>query len=232
MTDRATIPALEARSVRRTDHVGAIVVGGDYQGLGIVRSLGQRGIPVFVVDDEQSLSRFSKYTTKFLHRPDLRNERNTVDSLLEIGKRFRLEDWVLYPTREETVAAFSRYRAELEKVFRVPTPDWNCVQWAWDKRNTYKLAKELGIPTPMTFCPKQIDQLQEISHLAPPFAIKPAIKEHFIYTESQSLARRYACRIEDSVQEGINTPSTRRNHGARGHPRRGQPAVLVLRFFP
>ena len=36
--------------------VGAIVVGGDYQGLGIVRSLGSRGIPICVVDDEHSIS--------------------------------------------------------------------------------------------------------------------------------------------------------------------------------
>ena len=39
---------------RRTmDHrVGAVVIGGDYQGLGIVRSLGRQGVPVCVVDDE------------------------------------------------------------------------------------------------------------------------------------------------------------------------------------
>jgi predicted ATP-grasp superfamily ATP-dependent carboligase len=133
-----------------------------------------------VVDDEPSLSRFSKYTTKFLREPDLRDERKTVDSLLEIGTRFGLQDWVLYPTRDETVAAFSRYRADLEKVFRVPTPDWSSVQWAWDKRNTYRLAQELGIPTPITHYPEHIGQLEELS-LAPPFAIKPAIKEHFIY---------------------------------------------------
>ena len=32
---------------------GALVVGGDYQGLGIIRSLGRRGIPTCVIDDEQ-----------------------------------------------------------------------------------------------------------------------------------------------------------------------------------
>jgi heterodisulfide reductase subunit A-like polyferredoxin len=37
--------------------VGALVIGGDYQGLGIVRSLGRQGIPVCVVDDELSISR-------------------------------------------------------------------------------------------------------------------------------------------------------------------------------
>jgi D-aspartate ligase len=168
--------------VRPARHaVGAVVVGGDYQGLGIVRSLGRRGVPVCVVDDEHSISRYSRYSKQFVSLPDLRDQRKAVDGLLETGKRLGLEGWVLYPTREELVAAFSHYRSELSGVFRVPTPDWERVKWAWDKRNTYRLARELGIPTPVTHCPENIEQLAELVSLTPPFAIKPAIKEHFIY---------------------------------------------------
>ena len=161
--------------------VGAVVVGGDYQGLGIVRSLGRRGVPVCVVDDEMSISRFSRYSTHFVRLANLRDEREAVDALIEVGERLGLHGWVLYPTREELVAAFSRNRSQLSKLFRVPTPEWSSVQWAWDKRNTYRLAKELGIPTPATYYPENIDQLAELDGLTAPFAIKPAIKEHFIY---------------------------------------------------
>jgi predicted ATP-grasp superfamily ATP-dependent carboligase len=104
-----------------------------------------------------------------------------VDSLLDIGKRLGLQGWVLYPTREELVAAFSHHRSELSEVFRVPTPAWESVKWAWDKRNTYQLAQKLGIPTPVTHYPDDIDQLAQLDSLTPPFAIKPAIKEHFFY---------------------------------------------------
>jgi D-aspartate ligase len=161
--------------------VGAVVVGGDYQGLGIVRSLGRQGVPVCVVDDEHSIARYSRYAKRFVSLPDLRDQRKAVDGLIEIGKRLNLEGWVLYPTREELVAAISHRRAELSEVFRVPTPDWECVRWAWDKRNTYRLAKELNIPTPVTYYPDNIDQLAQLDSLTPPFAIKPAIKEHFFY---------------------------------------------------
>jgi D-aspartate ligase len=160
--------------------VGAVVVGGDYQGLGIARSLGQRGVPICVIDDEHSISRFSRYATQFVKVADLRDERKAVDSLLEIGMRLSLDGWVLYPTRDELVAAFSRYRSELGQVFRVPTPDWESVQWAWDKRNTYRLARELDIPMPLTCCLRNADQLSSVE-FSPPFAIKPAIKEHFVY---------------------------------------------------
>jgi len=168
-------------TIATSSNIGAVVVGGDYQGLGIVRSLGRQGIPICVVDNEHSVSRYSKYTSEFVRVPELRDERKTVDSLLEIGNRLGLQGWVLYPTRDETVAAFSRYRTELAKVFRVPTPEWNSVQWAWDKRNSYRLAEELDIPVPVTRYPQHIDELADLAHLKPPFVIKPAIKEHFIY---------------------------------------------------
>jgi predicted ATP-grasp superfamily ATP-dependent carboligase len=163
--------------------VGAIVIGGDYQGLGIVRSLGRKGIPVCVVDDELSISRYSRYCTKFVKFGNLRDGRVAADSLLELGKTLHLDGWILYPTREELVAALSRHRSELSQVFRVPTPDWESVKWAWDKRNTYRLARELDIPTPAThYDLENVDELDQLDSLTPPFAIKPAIKEHFFYS--------------------------------------------------
>jgi D-aspartate ligase len=160
--------------------VGAVVVGGDYQGLGIVRSLGRKGVPVCVIDDEQSIARYSRYTTHTITVPSLRDERQTVDAVLEIGQRLNLEGWVLYPTREETVAAFARYRSLLSPFFRVPTPEWDTTQWFWDKRKTYELAKELDIPIPRTWYPNATEELEQVSGDAP-YVVKPAIKEHFIY---------------------------------------------------
>ena len=163
-----------------SQEVGAVVIGGDYQGLGIVRSLGRHKVPVCIIDDECSISRFSKYATHAVPVASLRDERRTVDAVLEIGHRLNLKGWVLYPTRDETVAAFARYRSLLTEFFRVPTPGWETIQWVWDKRNTYRLANELGIPTPRTWYPRDLKDLEQI-RADPPFAVKPAIKEHFFY---------------------------------------------------
>jgi predicted ATP-grasp superfamily ATP-dependent carboligase len=163
-----------------TGDVGALVVGGDYVGLGIVRSLGRHGVPVCIVDDERSIARFSRFATYGERVPDLRDEQRAVETVLEVGSRLGLRGWVLYPTREETVAAFSRNRAMLAEHFRVPTPGWDTVRWAWDKRNTYRLADELAIPTPRTWYPQRLEDLGGID-ADPPYAIKPGIKEHFFY---------------------------------------------------
>src|SRR3954454_4591626 len=163
-----------------TATVGGLVVGGDYQGLGIVRSLGRRGVPVAVLDDERSIARFSRYTTTARRVASLREEERTVEEVMAFGRRHKLDGWVLYPTREETVSAFSRYRDELSTMFRVPTPPVDVIRWAWDKRNTYARAEELGIPVPRTWYPERAEDLAAIDG-EPPFAVKPAIKEHFVY---------------------------------------------------
>ena len=160
--------------------VGAVVLGGDFLGLGIVRSLGRKGVPICVVDDEYSISRLSRFASCAARVPNLRDEPRIVDSLLEIGRRLQLKGWVLYPTREEIVAAVSRNRRVLSDLYRVPTPDWETVKWAWDKRNTYKLANQLSIPAPKTWYLRDLTELQSIDG-HPPWVIKPAIKENFIY---------------------------------------------------
>src|SRR5882724_8174059 len=95
---------------KRREGVGAVVIGGDHPGLGVARSLGRRGIPVYVIDDQYGITGSSKYVTKSIRVPNLRDERKTVDALLEAGRRYNLKDWVLFPTRDENVAACSRYR--------------------------------------------------------------------------------------------------------------------------
>jgi predicted ATP-grasp superfamily ATP-dependent carboligase len=160
--------------------VGAVVVGGEHPGLGIIRSLGRRGIPVCIVDDQYSISQFSKYASRTVRVKDLLDEQKTVDSVLEVGERYGLKDWVLFPTRDETVAAFSRHRDRLAKFFRVTTPAWDTVKWAWDKGKTHERALQLGIPSPQTWNPRTAQDLAQLySRL--PLAIKPAVKEHFFY---------------------------------------------------
>ncbi len=176
----------EPRSVRETTSVtpdgtiGALVVGGDHPGLGIARSLGRRGIPVYVLDDQYCISSFSKYVTRVVKVENLRDERKSIDTILGVGQRFNLRNWVLFPTRDETVAAFSRNRVELSRFFRVTTPSWECVQWAWDKKKTYEMASTLDIPCPKTFNPRSSDELRTL-YSSLPLAIKPAIKENFFY---------------------------------------------------
>jgi predicted ATP-grasp superfamily ATP-dependent carboligase len=180
MTATAAVENQILEAPVRLKQVGALVVGGEHPGLGIARSLGRRGIPVCIVDDQHSISQFSRYASRVVRVDDLRDEQKTVDSILEVGNRYRMKDWVLFPTRDETVAAFARHRERLTEFFRVTTPKWESVKWAWDKKNTYELGAQLGIPIPGTWNPRSLKELSEL-YCRLPLAIKPAVKENFFY---------------------------------------------------
>jgi D-aspartate ligase len=180
MTLTVTKPRRTTVSKSGLRDVGALVIGGDYQGLGIARSLGRRGVPVWVLDDERSIARASRFVRRTLRVKDLRGPAQTVDALIDVCERYGLRGWILYPTREETVAAVAANRDQLAELYRVPTPAWPSVSPAWDKRETYQLAARIGVATPRTWFP-QTERDLALVDLDAPVIIKPAIKEHFIY---------------------------------------------------
>ena len=177
---RGTVRAERHDAVAGQGQIGAVVLGGDYQGLGIVRSLGRHGVPVCVVDDERSISRVSRYCRSHDRVADLGDEDQLVEDLIRLGRQRGWNGWVLYPTRDETVAALSRHRDRLGDFFRVSTAPWDAIRWAWDKRNTHEAAAAAGVPSPRTWQPASVDELDAID-APPPWAIKPAIKEHFFH---------------------------------------------------
>jgi D-aspartate ligase len=168
------------RSAAVGDQAGGVVIGGDYQGLGVARSLGRHGIPVCVIDDETSIARSSRYVRTAVRVRDLRNESSLLKALAIAGKRLGRSRWVLFPTRDETVAALAANRDALLQNFRVPTPGWASIRQAWDKRETYRLAESLGIPIPRSWFPRSVADLTAVD-VPGPVVVKPAIKEHFFY---------------------------------------------------
>ena len=59
------------------NNIGALVIGGDHPGLAVARSLGRRGIPVYVLEDQLSVSQWSRYVDR--GRLGISN-RNGIDS--------------------------------------------------------------------------------------------------------------------------------------------------------
>jgi D-aspartate ligase len=188
---------------------GAVVVGGDYVGLGIVRSLGRHGVPVLVVDDEWSIAGTSRFATRAVHVPNLRDEEATLAAIRALRSRYGLSGWVLYPTRDETVGVLARNREELARHFRVATTPWKSIRHAWDKRETYRLARELGIPIPGTWFPRTEADLDQVEFRGP-VIVKPAVKEHFFYVtkvkawraDTADALRRHFRRAAEIVQDG------------------------------
>lgn len=158
--------------------VGAVIIGGDFQGLGILRSLASKNVPVFLLDHELCIARFSRYTKRFMRCPSVRDENHFFNFLIDLARKENLEGWVIYPNDDETVYFLAKYKKQLEAHYRVPTPSWDIVKFAYDKRLTYQLAEKYGIAIPRTVYPRNVDELEELP-LEFPVVIKPSIKEPF-----------------------------------------------------
>lgn len=156
-----------------TETQGALVIGGDLNALSIARSLGRQGIPVWIVSTPNiRLAGSSRYTQKTFSWPDDDGERQAA-YLLDLAERHQLNKWVLFPTSDETAALLARFHTTLSPRFRVSTPTWDVLRWAYDKRLTYQLAAEQNIDFPATFYPKDADDLKS-ANLNFPAILKPA----------------------------------------------------------
>jgi len=181
------------------DHTtGALVLGGNLNGLSIARSLGRHRVPVWVVSPPNiRLASFSRYTRRTLPWPSADDE-TQVEYLLEIAARNNLDQWVLFPTSDESAALLSRFHSRLSRRFRVSSPAWNVLRWAYDKRLTYQLAADQDVDCPTTFYPLSDADLNSIN-CAFPAILKPAIHAS-INRLTEDKAWRVANRQELSVK--------------------------------
>src|SRR5579885_3224978 len=131
---------------------GAIVTGADYRGLGVVRSLGRRGIPVWVVTDEHTVAATSRYATRRIAGP-APEQKEFGDFLLDLGRRHDLSGWTIFPTGDTAAAVVSQQFQKLAEAYFLTVPPWEVMRWAYDKRFTHQLANRVGVDHPRTHYP-------------------------------------------------------------------------------
>lgn len=155
--------------------VGALVMGADYRALGVVRSLGRRGIPVWVVNQGgHSVATISRYASRRLPWPD-GSDSGKIEYLLGINAEHDLDGWLLIPTDDYTVGLASRHYEELLSKYRPTVPPWETLRWACDKRLLHQLANKLGVDQPWAVGALHKEQLASID--CPfPVIVKPAVR--------------------------------------------------------
>ena len=129
---------------------GAIIIEGHVQGLSNTRSLGEDGIPVYVVDKNDCIARYSKHCLKFFKSPDF-IEDDFVEFLVELAEKEKIQDWLILPSNDHAVYSLSKHKEKLEKYFKIITPNLDIVDNIYNKINLINIASSLGIPTPKTY---------------------------------------------------------------------------------
>lgn len=160
---------------------GAVLLGSDFKALGVARSLGHRGIPSVVIDNIPRSAWFSRYVVKRFKWHSQMDDPEFISFLLSLGKKHHLEQWVLFPMQDEAVQLVACNTRQLTQIYTLVTQEWDIVQWANDKRRTYQMARETGVPYPCTHYPANEDELAEVN-VPFPVIIKPAISVRLQYS--------------------------------------------------
>jgi D-aspartate ligase len=195
MAATATIPSVIEPSTRdaaiATGPCGALVMGADYRALGVARSLGRRGIPVWVINQGGHLvAAASRYVRRRLPWPAA-DDRARVEYLLALCATHNLDGWMLVPTDDYTVGLVSKSHASLASKYHLTVPAWEKLQWACDKRLLHQLANRLHVHQPWTLCASNREELAELD--CPfPVILKPAVR-----LQPSSLAIPKAWLVED-----------------------------------
>lgn len=182
-------------------------MGGDYKSLGIVRSLGRHGIPVWVLTDDHLLASWSRFCRRAIPWPAA-PEADQVARLLELAEQSGVDGWTLFPGGEEPAALLARNRDALAARYRLSVlVPWVTLQHAYDKRLAYRLAAELGVDHPLTRYPRHREDVAAFDGPFPAI-LKPTfrptldpftIDKAWPATDRASLLARYeqACAVSD-----------------------------------
>lgn len=151
------------------------------KGLGVIRGLGREAIPVVALDpDPLAVGLYSRYAKGMVCPDPLISEEAFVEFLVDLGKRFNNKG-VLFPTADPYVVAVVRAREQLEKYYKIPFPEWRIIREIVDKENQYKKMMKAGIPIPMTFFPKGINDIKTMGKdITYPVILKPAYSHSFV----------------------------------------------------
>jgi D-aspartate ligase len=185
---RGKSPVLEDRAVPAK--VPAVVVGGDANGLGVVRSLGAGGVPVITVDDDpRRPGMHSRFTRAFAVGGA--SGEALAAGLMDLRARFQ-ENPVLFLTYDYHVRTVSAYREQLQAAYRFRLPDDRCVSELLHKSAFQRIAEGYGFPVPRAVVVRGEQDLADLRHMRFPAVVKPGAKELFFNNKAPRAHRVFS----------------------------------------
>lgn len=164
--------------VTEESHPGVVILGGESQGLSILRSLATEGIETVVVDQDRfCVAKASKHLTRFFRSPAYSDNTAFVNFLLDIGNREHLSGWFLFPTDDDQVKAITQNRDRLARVYSGYPMNWAQYKYIYRKDLLLDRAASLGFRIPKTLNAADLDNTSQLSF---PVVVKPAYKGDFV----------------------------------------------------
>lgn len=160
--------------------VPAVVLGSHKIGLGIIRALGIKKIPVVsVYYNDFDMGIASKYVIeKVKIENPLINEEKFINRLVELSGKYN--NAVLFASDDPTLVAVSKFKNLLAGYYKVEAPDYALLDKIITKTNTNALAEKISVRCPKTFHPKDFNEaLNYLNFLNGKCILKPSVSHLF-----------------------------------------------------
>jgi len=151
-----------------------ILDGDEFSTLSIVRSLGRKGLSITVASaNKNAICKHSKYTQNFFTYPDPLSD---IDGFIQaITNHISQKKYdLLIPVTELCTLPLSRIRSQIEQHTILAVSDSLSLEKVTNKSQTFKLAMQVGVPTPKSYNINSQQSLENcIDKLDYPIVLKP-----------------------------------------------------------
>jgi D-aspartate ligase len=158
----------------------AIVINMFYTGLGIARSLGERGIRVIGLSAHRGI--YGNYTryAEVRRAPDSRgNPEELLLAIEALGREIEGEA-MIFPTRDDDVLFLHRYRDRLQLRFKLLLPPEPALNACLNKDESVAAAAVAGVPCPRCWSVEKVQDIQAVAAQAEfPCVLKPVSAHHW-----------------------------------------------------
>ena len=141
----------------------------------------------------------SKYVRENIFAPHPEHEeKRFLDLLVSVIKRY--DRCVVIPADDATLVTVSRHKTELEKQAIIQCTSWDVTQKFLDKKYTYALAEQHGIPAPKTIVPQSAEEVRRSANtIQLPCLVKPCYSHHYFEKFKKKMAEVHT--VEQMVAE-------------------------------
>ncbi len=182
--------------------VTAVVMNLFYTGLGIARSLGERGIPVIGLTAHRgTYGNYTRYA-KTIRCADSRTDPETLRTeLVALGRKLGRRS-VLFPTRDHDLVLLDTFRRELEPYFSLVMPQTDALERCLNKWETYLWATRTSVAAPKCWLIQDEQDLRKAAEeVTYPCVLKPLAAHHWRSARNWELVgARKAISVESREQ--------------------------------
>jgi D-aspartate ligase len=159
-------------------HPGVLLIGSDFQALGVARALAAQKIPFALLETETGIARYSRSTTNRFVKHDLLTADDSIDFLLDLASSQSLEGWCVFCVNDETIEFLAKNHDALSTKFRLAVMPWDVTQRFYEKDQAGKAAEQAGIPIPRVYTSSTLEELLA-SEPQFPLVLKPTFKKNY-----------------------------------------------------